>query len=79
MTKKEYERINELLKQDEYYFKIIDALVKGKKYILLVKTQNANKLYEHSLNEEEIDTIFNWFQSKRDEIYIQLKELGYYD
>lgn len=79
MTKLEYEKINELLKQDEYYHKITDALLKGKEYILLVKEQIGNGLFEHRLTEEEFDVFFNWVQSKRNEIYEQLKELGYYD
>lgn len=79
MTKKEYEKINELLKQDEYYHKIIDGLLRGKEYILLVKAQIGNEQFEHRLTEEEFDVFFNWVQSKRDEIYVQLRKVGYYD
>lgn len=79
MTKLEYEKINELLKQDEYYHKIIDGLLRGKEYILLVKEQIGNGQFEHRLTEEEFDVFFNWIQSKRDEIYVQLRKVGYYD
>ena len=79
MTKKEYERISELLKQEEYYHKIIDELLKGKEYILLVKAQIGKDQYQHRLTKEEFDVFLNWVQSKRNELYIQLKELGYYE
>lgn len=79
MTKKAYEKITELLKQNKNLTEIIEALRHAHKHILISKYSDDSDMNRHILSEEEINILLKFFIEKRGNVQLQLKELGYYD
>ena len=79
MTKLEYEKITELLKENKRLTTIIDSFRHAHKHILVSKFSDDSDMNRLILNEEEINLFKQIYLDKRGEIQLQLKELGYYD
>ena len=79
MTKLEYEKITELLKENKRNTEIINSFRNAHKHILVSKYSDDSDANRYILNDQEIEYILNNFLRKREEIQLQLKELGYYD
>lgn len=79
MTKLEFQKMTELVKELKYYNNIIQSLEQAHNNILVSKFSDGSDMNRYFLNENETKEILNIFIKKKDKIVLQLEELGYYD
>ena len=79
MTKKEYDKITELLKKIERYNDLIDGLINADNNEIRGTYCDRTICYSYKLEYEEKEDLKKYFQEKLDDINNQLKELGYND
>lgn len=79
MTKKEYDKITELLNKRKKYNDLIVGMISTGNCSISGIYNDGTKGYLCILDKKDQDTLQDYFNKKLDDINNQLKELGYND
>ena len=79
MTKEEFEKINYLLKENLKYTSIIEALRHCRTNQIISRFSDGSIMNNHTLTENETNSIIKIFEEAKALVVLKLKELGYDD
>lgn len=79
MTKKEYDKITELLNKRQEYNDLIVGLINANNNTIRGTYDDGTLCYILTLKKEDVNNLQDYFTKKLEDITTQLKELGYYD
>ena len=79
MTKKEYDKITELLNKRKEYNDLIVGLINANRNEIRGAYSDSTFCYRVTLKKEDVNNLQDYFNKKLDDINKDLKELGYND
>ena len=79
MTKKEYDKITELLKKIKEYNDLCVGIINTSSCRISGMYSDGTNGYFCILDKEDREDLLDYFNKKLDDVSEQLKELGYYD